>query len=244
MIPFVFIYITLCSLYINTIFRTDTTNNIMHEFSKIICECLCLMVSIVIIILAGLTYKIKRPHCYIQEFYVPALDLSLNSISNNNRTSTTTAVLINPCLFFDLAFENIMTDHSVRYGDVNLTFSYGRSAVANYVVPTFYQGMSKRADRREVVETSGVPWEAAVKAVSNGSAAVFRVDLVAQPRFGFWFWYSKRKGMRIGADVEVDGFGMKVKREDIRLTNLGASKSRVGIFVMFVGLLVTLLCFF
>ncbi|KAL8031466.1 hypothetical protein ABFX02_13G026800 [Erythranthe guttata] len=204
----------------------------MDEFSKIICECLCLIVSIVITILAGLTYTIKRPHCYIQEFYVPALDLSLNS------------TVVNPCLFFDLAFENIMKDHSVRYGDVNLTFSYGRSAVANYVVPTFYQGMSKRADRREVVESSGVPWEAAVKAVSNGSAAVFRVDLVARPRFGFWFWYSKRKGMRIGADVEVDRFGMKVKREDIRLTNLGASKTRVGIFVMFVGLLVTLLCLF
>ncbi|EYU24898.1 hypothetical protein MIMGU_mgv1a017860mg, partial [Erythranthe guttata] len=167
----------------------------MDEFSKIICECLCLMVSIVLIILAGLTYTIKRPHCYIQEFYVPALDLSLNS--------TTTAV-INPCLFFELAFENIMADHSVRYGDVNLTFSYGRSAVAKYVVPTFYQGKLKRADRREVVESSGVPWEAAVKVVSNGSAAVFRVDLVARPRFRFWFWYSKRKGMRIGADVEVD----------------------------------------
>ncbi|EYU24888.1 hypothetical protein MIMGU_mgv1a026252mg, partial [Erythranthe guttata] len=163
---------------------------------------------------------LSSPRCYIQEFYVPALDLSQNTSISNHTT------VINPCLFFDLAFENILGDRSVRYGDGNLTFSYGRTAVANYVVPTFYQGKLKRADRREVVESSGVPWESAVKAVSNGSAAVFRVDLVARPRFGFWFWYSKRKGMRIGADVEVDGFGMKMKREDIRLTNLGASKTR------------------
>ncbi|KAL8031460.1 hypothetical protein ABFX02_13G026500 [Erythranthe guttata] len=214
----------------------------MDEFTALIelphnpSKCICYLATLAITIWIGLSFNLKGPRCYIQEFYVPALDLSQNNISNHT-------TVINPCLFFDLAFENILADRSVRYGDVNLTFSYSRTAVANYVVPTFYQGKLKRADRREVVESSGVPWEAAVKAVTNGSAAVFQVDLVARPRFRFRFWYSKRKGMRIGADVEVDGFGMKVKREDIRL-NLGASKTRVGIFVTFVGFFVTLLCLF
>lgn len=82
-------------------------------------------------------------------------------------------------------------------------------------------------------------WGDAIKAVSNGSTTVFRVDMAARPRFRFWFWYSKKKGVRIGADVEVDGTGMKVKKEDIRL-NSAASKRRLGVFVLLSSLLVTL----
>lgn len=196
------------------------------------CECLCYIPTLAITLWIGLSFNLKGPRCYIQDFYVPALDLS----------ETTSNTTINPCLFFDLALENILNDHSLRYGDVNLTFSYGRNAVANYIVPNFYQGKGKTAHRREVVETRGVPWEDAIKAVSNGSKAVFRVDLAARPRFRFWFWYSKKKGVRIGADVEVDGSGMKVEKDDIRL-NSAASKRGVGVFVLFISLFVTLCLF-
>ncbi|EYU24885.1 hypothetical protein MIMGU_mgv1a022956mg, partial [Erythranthe guttata] len=139
---------------------------------------------------------------------------------------------------------NVLTDHSVRYGDVNLTLSYGRSAVANYVVPTFYQGQGTTVNAREVVETNGLQWLTAAKAVlNNGSAAVFRVDLVARPKVKLWFWYPRRKNMRVGADVEVDGSGMKMKKEDIRLKS-AASEGGIRVFVMFASLLVTLLCLF
>ncbi|XP_012852391.1 PREDICTED: protein NDR1-like [Erythranthe guttata] len=138
----------------------------------------------------------------------------------------------------NLAFVNIEYGHIVRYGDVNLTFSYGRNnnAVANYVVWSFDQGWWEVDYRWEVVESRGVPWEDAVKAVSNGSTVVFRVDLAARLKFWEGMWYSKKKGVRIGADVEVDGTGLKVKKKDIRL-NSAASQRRVGIYVLFMSLL-------
>lgn len=205
---------------------------LMDVPAKRLGDCICYLTTLGITIWVALSFNLKGPRCYLQEFYVPALDLSQN-------TSITPNTTVNPCLFFDLAFENILTDRSVRYGDVNLTFSYGKDAVADYVVPSFYQGKGKTAHRREVVEARGVTWGDAIKAVSNGSTTVFRVDMAARPRFRFWFWYSKKKGVRIGADVEVDGTGMKVKKEDIRL-NSAESKRRLGVFVLLSSLLVTL----
>ncbi|EYU24882.1 hypothetical protein MIMGU_mgv1a020490mg, partial [Erythranthe guttata] len=199
----------------------------------------------VISIYAALTLEVnlhQGPRFYIKEFYVPALDLISQSpitTSNNNNNNT---LPINPCLFFDFAFVNIENEHIVRYGDANLTFSYGRNnAVANYVVRSFDQGSWEVDYRREVVESRGVPWEDAVKAVSNGSTVVFRVDLAVPPKFWEGMWYSKKKGVRIGADVEVDGTGLKVKRNDIRL-NSAASHRRVGIHVLFLSLLVAWKC--
>ncbi|KAK4438624.1 protein NDR1 [Sesamum alatum] len=109
----------------------------------------------------------------------------------------------------------------------------------SWTTTAFYQERGRLPNRREVVETRGVPWDDAIKAVSNGSKAVFRVDLAARPRFRFWFWYSKKKGVRIGADVEVDGSGMKVQKDDIRL-NSAASNHGIGSLVLFISLLVTL----
>ncbi|EYU24878.1 hypothetical protein MIMGU_mgv1a018062mg [Erythranthe guttata] len=209
----------------------------LFECSTNPCHCLCCLAILVITMWTALSVNLVGQYCYLHEFYVPALDLSQNSTSNNTNT-------INPCLFFDIAFQNVLTDHSVRYGDVNVTFSYGRSEVANYVVPTFYQGQGTTVNAREVVETNGLQWLTAAKAVlNNGSAAVFRVDLVARPRVKLWFWYPRRKRMRVGADVEVDGSGMKMKKEDTRLKS-AASKGGIRDFVMFASLLVTLLCLF
>ncbi|PIN14237.1 hypothetical protein CDL12_13134 [Handroanthus impetiginosus] len=190
--------------------------------------CLCYIPTLAIILWIGLSFNLKGPRCFIKEFYVPALDLSQPTTSNTT----------NPFLFFDLALKNILDDHSIRYGEVNLTFSYNRTPVANYIVPKFYQGTGKTALRRDVVETRGMPWDDALKVVNNGSKAVFRVDLAARPRFRFWFLYSKKKGVRIGADVEVEGTGLKVKKKDIRL-NSADSKRRIGGFVLFLSLLVT-----
>ncbi|KAG8386901.1 hypothetical protein BUALT_Bualt03G0197000 [Buddleja alternifolia] len=209
----------------------------MDEFSAFAdvptdrCGCLCCIPTLAITLWIGLSFNLKGPRCYIQEFYVPTLDLSQNHSNSTNST--------NPSLFFDIALKNILDDHSIRYGDVNLTFSYRRNAVANYTVPSFYQGKGKTAHRREVVEARGVPWEDARRVVSNGSKVVFRVDLAARPRFRFWFWYSKKKGVRIGADVEVDGSGMKVYKDKIRL-NDAVSKGGVGYFVLLLSLSITL----
>ncbi|EYU24880.1 hypothetical protein MIMGU_mgv1a020909mg, partial [Erythranthe guttata] len=186
------------------------------------------------------------PHFYINEFYVPVLDLSQHMASNNNNN-----------IFFDLAFVNILPEQTVHYGDVNITLSHGRNAVANYVVPTFFQEPLDVVYRREVVESRGVPWESTVKAVSNGSTVVFRVDLVALVKFHSLNTKkkdvrigadvevdgtglntnSKKKDVRIGADVEVDGTGLKLKREDIRLDSAASRRGVLGTLVLFLNLL-------
>ncbi|EYU24879.1 hypothetical protein MIMGU_mgv11b016972mg [Erythranthe guttata] len=144
-----------------------------------------------------------------------------------------------------MAFVNIEDDHRVHYGDVNLTFSYdggNNKAVGNYVVRSFDQGWLDVDYRREVVESRGVPWEDAVKAVTNGSTVVFRVDLAA--RIEFDLFNSKKKNVRIGADVAVDGTGLKLKREDIRLDSTASRRGVLGTLVLFLCLLVTWQCFF
>ncbi|KAL7128910.1 hypothetical protein ABFS83_13G026100 [Erythranthe nasuta] len=216
--------------------------------------CLCTLITFAVTLSISVTLTLTAnihggPRFFVKEFYVPALDLSQSpttSNNNNKNTFTNNTIITNPCLFFDLAFVNIDDEHSVRYGDVNLTFSYGgrnNNAVANYVVRSFDQGWWEVDYRREVVESRGVPWEDAVKAVSNGSTVVFRVDLAARPKFWEGMWYSKKKRVRIGADVEVDGTGLKVKKKDIRL-NSAAFQRGVGIYVLFLSLLVAWKCLF
>ncbi|KAL8031457.1 hypothetical protein ABFX02_13G026200 [Erythranthe guttata] len=204
--------------------------------------CVCTIIAVaalfpLYIIFQTVTMTPSGPHFYINEFYVPALDLSQHTASNNNNNQT---VVINPCLFLDLAFVNIMLKQTVHYGDVNITLSHGRKAVASYVVHTFIQEHRDVEYKREVVESRGVPWESTVKAVSNGSTVVFRVDLAALVKFHSL--NTKKKDVRIGADVEVDGTGLKLKREDIRLDS-AASRRGVGIFVLFLSLLVPRQCF-
>ncbi|KAK4425448.1 hypothetical protein Salat_1738800 [Sesamum alatum] len=142
---------------------------------------ICIIITLPLTIWFMLTFRIHMPKCHLQQLYLPSLDLS---------NGTAAAATINPTLFFDLELENTMNDHSVRYSDINLTFYYGPNrnfTIANYRVPGFYQGKEKTAYRRDVVETHDLPWDDAIRKVSNGSTAVFRVDLVAKPTFRYWF---------------------------------------------------------
>ncbi|XP_012852389.1 PREDICTED: uncharacterized protein LOC105972000 [Erythranthe guttata] len=201
------------------------------KLSECCCLCYCIYapISACIVITICLTVDnnyYAGPLCCIKEFYVPALDLSSRDKIPYNNNSNKNNTVINPSLFFDLSFHNIEFEHSIRYGDVNITISYDRNGtIASYVVPSFDQEWLETDYRREVVESRGVPWENALKAVLNGSTVVFRVDLAARPKFKRQFGkYSKKKDVRIGADVEVDGtglnsedFGVYSKRQYVRI---------------------------
>lgn len=113
-----------------------------------------------------------------------------------------------------------MKDKGVGYDDVNLTFFYGQNGslgIANYTVPRFYQGHDKKARRKELVQTHGVPWDAAYTAVSNGSTVTFRVGLTTRVRYKILFWYTKRHGLKVGANVDVNNSGQKVNKKGIKL---------------------------
>lgn len=99
------------------------------------------------------TSHLPAPRCNVQELYVPALDLTVAPPPANVSNATT-----NPILFFALRLRNNLNIRSISYNDIGLTFYYGRKAVASAVVPGFYQGRLRTAQRQAMVETVGVPW--------------------------------------------------------------------------------------
>ncbi|XP_022860052.1 protein NDR1-like [Olea europaea var. sylvestris] len=182
----------------------------MDESGKIACLicCICFILPTILIPI-GLCLQSIKPRCYINDFYAPALNTHIPS----NATSSNTFI------FFDLQLRNMMEENSLRYGDLNLTLFYGLDGnipVANYTVPGFKQGKKNTNDWRDVVETHGLPWDDAIKVVSNGSKVVFRADLVADVKLKQMFW-SKKKKIVLKATVEVDGSGEKVHGKPIRL---------------------------
>ncbi|KAM7491988.1 hypothetical protein LguiA_034909 [Lonicera macranthoides] len=148
-----------------------------------------------------------EPTCSIEEFYVPALN------KDANYTTTTNTI------FFDINLKNNNKVKGVSYHPVNLTFYYGPNnslpPVGSYLVPAFYQGRNKDTNRRDLVQTHGVPWEAAVGLVSNGSRAMFGVVLTTTVRYVFMVNKSKKYKMVVGAMVEVDYSGEKVGEKNI-----------------------------
>ncbi|KAL0362265.1 UNVERIFIED_CONTAM: hypothetical protein Scaly_1181700 [Sesamum calycinum] len=111
----------------------------------------------------GSACRTYKPTCSIEHFYVPSLNTTDNSSAARN----------NHTLYFDLKLKNGMKDKAVYYANINLTFFYTQNTstipVANYTVPAFHQGHEKKAHRKELVGASGLPWTAALQAVSNGS---------------------------------------------------------------------------
>ncbi|KAL0287475.1 UNVERIFIED_CONTAM: hypothetical protein Scaly_2764300 [Sesamum calycinum] len=162
-----------------------------------------------------LSFQNHKPKCYITDLFVPALNTYTNS-------STTRA---NTFIFFDLKLENVMPFNGLRYDNVNLTFSYNyggdRSTlfipIARHTVPGFYQGKRKTAHKRDVTNTLGVPWGDAFAAVSNGSTAVFRVDLATKVKSKQYFWYAKKQRLTVRGIVDVGSAGLKENNVAIRL---------------------------
>ncbi|KAL2547832.1 Protein NDR1 [Forsythia ovata] len=204
-----------------------------------IIKCCCALPFIIFFIFLGLHAQLYKPNFYIQNIYVPSLsrsDKSYDSRSNN-------------LIFFDLDIENSMTIKGVHYDNINLAFYYGPNTshpIGNYTVPGFYQGEGENTARRDVVVTYGMPWDDAMKTVSNLSTVVFRLDLATKVKFKYYFFYSKKKGVDVGANVEVNDYGRKVQQEAIKLTSSGASRTKdtsclntMGIFVALTSLLVT-----
>ncbi|CAK9150285.1 unnamed protein product [Ilex paraguariensis] len=169
------------------------------------CRCCCsfILTSGLTALFLWLSLRTSNPKCSIQNFYVPALNKTLNSTTNHT-------------IFFDLKLDNTNKDKGVHYDAVNLTFYYGPNVsflIGNYTVHGFYQGHGKNTHRKYLLDTRGVPWDEALKAVSNGSLAVFRVDLVTAVRFRIIGFKTKRHKLDLKANVEVDGTGDKLKKK-------------------------------
>ncbi|CAA2994128.1 NDR1-like [Olea europaea subsp. europaea] len=178
---------------------------------KLCCLIVVFIITLLIILIVVNTNTV-RPSCSIKNFYVPAL----NRLDNSNAST------INNFIFFDLELKNRLDQISVRYDTINLTFFYGPKPslpIGYYTVRGFYQGKKKGAQRRDVVETHGVPWFDAVNAVSNGSTVVFRLELATKVKFKEWFFMSKKRNLAVSATVEINNSGKKVQKKAIKLTS-------------------------
>ncbi|XP_073017051.1 protein NDR1-like [Primulina eburnea] len=174
------------------------------------CRCCCsfIFTSGLTALFMWLSLRTSNPTCSIEKFYVPALNRTTNSTYNHS-------------ISFQLQLANRMKYKGVRYNNISLTFLYGvkdsSSSIANYTVEAFYQGHKKKATRVALVQATGVPWEAAIEAVSNGSTVNFGVRLVTRVKFKIMFWYTKSHQLEVAGDVAVGSGGKKVNENGIKL---------------------------
>ncbi|KAF8414084.1 hypothetical protein HHK36_002083 [Tetracentron sinense] len=171
----------------------------------------------------GITYS-------IDEFYVPAL----NKTANQSRNTT---------IAFDLKMENRCKYKGIYYDAINVSLYYGQSRsifVGNVSIPGFYQGHDNKAHRKESVKSEGVPWKTALR--SNGSKAVFRVDLGMVVRYKIMASKSKLHNVRVGGAVEVDAEGKKANKKGIKLISKAPQQGRYSPCVPMFLLSVLLFC--
>nr|GLL22593.1 protein NDR1-like [Ipomoea trifida] len=172
-----------------------------------------------------LSLRTSKPSCSISAVYLPAL----------NTSDTSNATRSNHTLYFTINLKNKMKDKGVRYDDVQLRFYYGANTtvpIGNFAVPGFYQGHGNDADKSGNLTARGVPWDAAFKAVSNGSKAVFRMDLYTKVRYKIVLWYTKRHDFMVeNTTVEVDKSGKSYATRQHRSFHAPAMFS-VALFVL------------
>lgn len=183
-----------------------------------------------------LSLRADKPKCSIQNFFIPALGKDPNS-----RDNTT--------LNFMVRCDNPNKDKGIYYDDVHLNFStinttkINSSAlvlVGNYTVPKFYQGHKKKAKKWGQVKPLNN--QTVLRAVLPNGSAVFRLDLKTQVRFKIVFWKTKRYGVEVGADVEVNGDGVKAQKKGIKMKKSDSSFPLRSSFP--ISVLMNLLVFF
>ncbi|CAG7882873.1 hypothetical protein BRARA_C03798 [Brassica rapa] len=177
-----------------------------------------------------LSLRPDKPKCSIEYFYLPALNKSLDSHSPLNTT-----------LNFMVRLANPNKDQGIYYDDVHLSFSTNSSSLVNYTVPRFYQGHKKKA--KKWGQTLPLNNQTVLRAVLPNGSAVFRMDLKTQVRFKIVFWKTKRYGVEVGADVEVNGNGVKANKKGIKMKKSDSS-TRLRRSCFWICVLMNLLVFF
>ncbi|CAI9784178.1 unnamed protein product [Fraxinus pennsylvanica] len=184
-----------------------------------------------------LSLRTSKPTCSVQKFLVPSLNKTDNSTTTRN----------NHTIFFDIKLDNRMKDKGVDYDTINLTFFYGQNysfPIANYTVPGFYQGHDKHTSRKAVVETNGVPWEAAFEAVSNVSTVAFRVRLATRVKFKILVFYTKRHNLIVKGDIQVNDSGEKMNKKGIKLKSNAPHQLSHRLRLEFLVVILTVLMIF
>ncbi|MCD7447114.1 hypothetical protein HAX54_023859 [Datura stramonium] len=169
------------------------------------CHCVKIILSLgVLALILWLSLRTTKPKCSIGDVYVRGLDKSVNSNSNSSNTNRDNHIS------FQLNLKNEMKDKSVRYDDIKLNFYYGTNTsypIGNYTFDGFKQGKDKEAFKSGMIETHNMPWDKAIKDVSNGSKAIIRVDVSSRIKYKITFWYTKKHNYFVENKIELDDNG-------------------------------------
>lgn len=175
----------------------------MRRISKFwTCYCSITLIMIVLVItVITLSFVGLTPRLYVQELYVPALN---NSITTYNSSS------LNTSIFIDLKFKRVVAYVPILYEDINITLCYGLTKIFS-VLPGFVQGRKKVFRRRAVVEGGEMPWEDALREISDGSTMALTVEVATTFRAercnDDGCSYIQPKAMVVAANLRLDGSG-------------------------------------
>ena len=174
-----------------------------------------------------LSLRTSNPKCYIQTFYLPSLNRTLNHTTNSTLSLT-------------LRLENPNKDKGIKYDPLNVTvydFPNKSHVLGRVSMRGFYQGHKKKASKPDqgTANTS-----VALEAVYDNGTGVFRVDMATAVKFKIMFWYTKKHKIWVGADVVVNASGVMVDHKKIRLKSMAP---KTGSFCVVVGALVNFLVF-
>ncbi|KAF8023879.1 hypothetical protein BT93_F1155 [Corymbia citriodora subsp. variegata] len=189
-----------------------------------ICRCCCSFIFTcgLSALFLWLTLRVSNPSCSIRQFYLPALNTSLD-----DHTNTT--------IFLDVKLSNGNKEKGIYYDPVNLTVYYYsdvNQSKWNKTIPGFYQGHQKTAKKNASVATSGVNW---TDVVVKNESLVFRVDLATKVRFKIMFWKTKRHRLMVGGNVTLTAQGAKNGKKDVKLKS-GVCKNLGGCCFWQVGI--------
>ncbi|KAI9093409.1 hypothetical protein K1719_027423 [Acacia pycnantha] len=153
-----------------------------------------------------LSLQNNEPKCYVESFYVPALNQTLKTPSNST-------------IVFTLGFDNGNKEKGIQYDPVNVTFGIfldrnRTKLIGNSTIAGFYQGHQKNAKKPGSVEIHGGGLNRTEK-VDNKT--YFRVDFRTSVKYKFLLWYTKRHSLWGGANVPVDDSGKKPGKKGVRL---------------------------
>lgn len=188
------------------------------------CRCCCK-----IIFSLGLTslflwlnLRTSNPRCSIQDFYLPALDKSVNSPHNTT-------------LYFTLKLVNTNYDKGIYYDPLTVTIANKANTsdhIGTCIVPKFYQGNKKKARKNGTVK---VDKRVLSRAVLPGGTAVIRVDLATAVRFKIIAWRTKRRKIKVGGEMVVNDHG-KINEKNVKLSQATISLRfcvKVGVILNF-----------
>ncbi|CAN0899917.1 Protein NDR1 [Linum grandiflorum] len=153
-----------------------------------------------------LSLRPSSPKCYLRNFTIPPLNRSLPNPPPAN-------------VSFELRLVNPNVNKGIYYDPVKVSFfraSNRSNPLGNFTIPGFYQGHQKKATK------SGVIVNATGEILRTTD---FRVEIATRVRYKLIFFKTKRHGIAVGSDFQVNDDGKKVASKDVRLKSGG---DRVG----------------